>query len=141
MAFLYNVYGYQTVKPLVGAARSCSAIAASLLALLVPKCPLCLLPLLALIGVSLPAGRPIPYLHLIPPLSLVVFAALSRGRSSRVLALCAAPLIGLGRALNVAPAYWIAIALVITAVVLHLRGTLAQCRSCGVAARRRLAKP
>lgn len=109
--------------------KACGAVGAPLVALVLPKCPLCLLPFLALFGISVPIGEVSWWLAIAAMLSLGAFAAFSPVLLSRLSSLGAAPLVAAGRTLNMNTAYWLGVTLAIVAIALHLRATLARRRS------------
>jgi hypothetical protein len=116
------------MKRVIDVARSYGVVAAPFVSLALPKCPLCLLPLLALIGVAVPSGAGLKWLIvLITALSLGTFLVGSQVLMSRVLVVFAGPLIAGGRMLTVPPAYWFGVTLLVVAAAIHIRRIARSC--------------
>jgi hypothetical protein len=101
--------------------RGVAGMAGPLVLVVVPKCPLCLLPLLAAAGVAVPAG---PLLNGIVVLIAVAWSAfllrVAASHTVRVLAVLAGALVIGGRLLSIDAASWIGVAVMLGIAVLRL---------------------
>lgn len=98
-----------------------AALAGPFVVLAIPKCPLCLLPLLAAAGIALPSG---PLLDAIVIAVVTLWAAIvsivAASARIRVLSLLAAAMIIAGRLTSIVVLSWLGIALMISIAAIRL---------------------
>jgi hypothetical protein len=105
----------------IAIARGATAMVGPLLLAAIPKCPLCLLPLLAVAGVAVPSG---PRLNAVVAAAVIVWTAglvhAVRTPVPRALAVVAGALVVSGRLLSLAPVTWLGITIMVSIAIVRL---------------------